>query len=610
MVAAADEAMPDQPWYHDFFGPAFWALVEQEYTDDRTAAEVGYLAATLSRHAPGSRVLDLGCGSGRLARGLADHGFAVTAVDVASAAVSSAQPHPGVEFFTADLLAADPWPGGPFDSAILVQGLGWGSDAEQRRFLARLHEVLAPGGVLVLDVSTAAWILRNFEGHGEAVTPAGRFVLERHYDALTGRVGGAMTHHAGDGSSVRLRQSVRLYLVEQALALATESGFEVISVDADFVSGAAVDMNTRYAQLVCRAAPRPPNTLALSQRTSSRGDELDLHWSPDEAGFLKPSPLELWKQWWPTDATEQLRISGTYDFDDPYGGGRAAPVLSLLHGVPLQPGQVTFGAGVTGLLATVSGLSERGPVAVGRYGHRDAAAWAAASGSPIIVTDDPLEVQLPDGAGSVTMVVLDRPNAVGQQSDAEVELFARGRRLADRGAVLVIDESYANYLGPHASAIALVNRLPNVVVLRGVAKGYCLGGLRSGWAVCSPELADRLRTRTVPLAISAVSVRFTLELLAAGDVFGPLRHRLAEVRDDVRTAFERVGVATEASTSGLPWLTAVDAAQAINRLGGLGISYKRLDPADGLGAPVVRLAVPLSAERVDRLMRITSGGVR
>lgn len=69
------------PWYLTFFGEDFWAVADHEYTPERTAAETGYLAAVLDASAPGRRVLDLGCGTGRHAVALAAREFSVTGAD-------------------------------------------------------------------------------------------------------------------------------------------------------------------------------------------------------------------------------------------------------------------------------------------------------------------------------------------------------------------------------------------------------------------------------------------------------------------------------------------------------------------------------------------------
>ncbi|MGH3995293.1 MAG: class I SAM-dependent methyltransferase, partial [Pseudonocardiaceae bacterium] len=69
-------------WYERYFGADYWVYATAEYTAERTAAEVSYLASVLRAEAPGRRVLDVGCGTGRHAVALAQRGFDVVGVDV------------------------------------------------------------------------------------------------------------------------------------------------------------------------------------------------------------------------------------------------------------------------------------------------------------------------------------------------------------------------------------------------------------------------------------------------------------------------------------------------------------------------------------------------
>ena len=76
-----------EPWYVGFFGEAFWTVATHEYTAERTEREADYLAAVLTDAAPGRRVVDLGCGTGRHAMALARRGFDAVGADVNTWAV-------------------------------------------------------------------------------------------------------------------------------------------------------------------------------------------------------------------------------------------------------------------------------------------------------------------------------------------------------------------------------------------------------------------------------------------------------------------------------------------------------------------------------------------
>ncbi|HUR75169.1 MAG TPA: class I SAM-dependent methyltransferase [Sporichthya sp.] len=103
---------------------------------------------------PGARILDAGCGTGRVAARLAEVGFDTAGTDVDASMLAVARRVPGVRWHlgdlaTLDLTAQDP-PEAPFDLVVaagnvfpfLAPGTG-------PRVLARLTAHLAPGGLLV-----------------------------------------------------------------------------------------------------------------------------------------------------------------------------------------------------------------------------------------------------------------------------------------------------------------------------------------------------------------------------------------------------------------------------------------------------------------------------
>jgi SAM-dependent methyltransferase len=72
----------------------------------------------------GQRVLDLGCGQGRIARHLiALDATAVVAVELSSEMLARAAETPGIEYVQADASTVDWWDGVPFDGAISSMAL-------------------------------------------------------------------------------------------------------------------------------------------------------------------------------------------------------------------------------------------------------------------------------------------------------------------------------------------------------------------------------------------------------------------------------------------------------------------------------------------------------
>lgn len=107
----------------------------------------------LANERPSSRVLDLGCGTGRLTTALALAGHRVTGIDPARASLNVAERKPGAEGVTWIHGTAEDVPGASFDLALMTSHVAqiFVEDTEWRAVLAELHRALRPGGRLAFD---------------------------------------------------------------------------------------------------------------------------------------------------------------------------------------------------------------------------------------------------------------------------------------------------------------------------------------------------------------------------------------------------------------------------------------------------------------------------
>jgi 2-polyprenyl-3-methyl-5-hydroxy-6-metoxy-1,4-benzoquinol methylase len=105
--------------------------------------------------APGSRILDAGCGTGRLSKALHEHGHTVLGVDVDPALIrAAAVDYPGPRYAVADLATLD-LDEEPFDAALLAGNvLVFVAPGSEQRVLSRLVAHLKPDGVLATGFST------------------------------------------------------------------------------------------------------------------------------------------------------------------------------------------------------------------------------------------------------------------------------------------------------------------------------------------------------------------------------------------------------------------------------------------------------------------------
>jgi len=122
----------------------------------------------------GSRVLDAGCGQGRVGAELAARGHQVTGVDADEGLVLAARAdHPGQRWVVADLadldLAAHGDPG-PFDAAVMAGNVMlFVAEATEEQVLRRVAAHLRPDGFAVIGFAAdRGYQLPDFDRHATA----------------------------------------------------------------------------------------------------------------------------------------------------------------------------------------------------------------------------------------------------------------------------------------------------------------------------------------------------------------------------------------------------------------------------------------------------------
>jgi hypothetical protein len=125
---------------------------------------------------------------------------------------------------------------------------------------------------------------------------------------------------------------------------------------------------------------------------------------------------------------------------------------------------------------------------------------------------------------------------------------------------VVIDEAYVEYAdaGSGPDSLALYRRYPNVCILRTFSKAYGLAGLRVGYAVAAPAIAEGLRRTALPFAVSALAQKAAVASLDAGE---EMEARVAVVRQErsrMAAQLEAQGWKLQPSQGNFLWIRADD----------------------------------------------------
>ena len=100
---------------------------------------------------------------------------------------------------------------------------------------------------------------------------------------------------------------------------------------------------------------------------------------------------------------------------------------------------------------------------------------------------------------------------------SEIEAFLAK---VPQDVLVVLDEAYTEYLSAEQryDAIAWIARFPNLLVSRTFSKAYGLAGLRVGYAIAHPEVADLMNRVRQPFNVSSVALA-AAEAALADDEF-------------------------------------------------------------------------------------------
>ncbi len=202
--------------------------------DTRTGDAVE-LAWRLLDLRPGMSVLDLACGHGDLANGLAARGCRVTGLDSSAVFLDRARADAAAAGLSVEYVAGDmrdlPWTDHRFDRVVnWSTAFGYFDDAANRAVLDGIARVLRPGGRLAMDLDNLTSFLASYcPSRVVAARGNGDMLVDRyHLDALTSRFEAERTV-IRDGRTRRVNFVKRLFGFPELRDWLLAAGFTAVN---------------------------------------------------------------------------------------------------------------------------------------------------------------------------------------------------------------------------------------------------------------------------------------------------------------------------------------------------------------------------------------------
>jgi histidinol-phosphate aminotransferase len=242
--------------------------------------------------------------------------------------------------------------------------------------------------------------------------------------------------------------------------------------------------------------------------------------------------------------------------------GAAALTQAIAERFAVPPGHVAVGCGSVGVLQQLmEAVGEPGAEVV--YGWRSFEAYPPlADLAALTSVRVPLRDETHDLAAMAAAITPRTRLILVCNPNNPTGTVVRGRELTafldqvPADCLVILDEAYREYIrdGDVPDGIDLYRDRPNVAVLRTFSKAYGLAGLRIGFLIGHPPVADAIRKTMLPFTVNAIAQAAAVASLNAEDELLDRVETVVKERDRVREALREDGWTVPVTEANFVWL--------------------------------------------------------
>lgn len=279
------------------------------------------------------------------------------------------------------------------------------------------------------------------------------------------------------------------------------------------------------------------------QPNSSRMIKLNTNENPYPPA---PGVLEALKNF----QTDSLKL-----YPDPTAG---VLVSALAKEYNLAPEQIFVGVGSDDVLAMIflTFFNSKKPILFPDITYSFYDVWAELYRTPyeVLSLDEKLHIQIQDYMRDNGGVIFPNPNAPTGvlMSTDDIEKIIQ----ANQDVIVVVDEAYIDFGGE--SALPLIDKYDNVIVVQTFSKSRSMAGMRIGYAMAQPKLIQYLND--VKYSFNSYTMNQTTLVLGAKAVedqayFEETRNKIICTRERVKVQMKALGFEFEDSMSNFLFVT-------------------------------------------------------
>jgi histidinol-phosphate aminotransferase len=198
----------------------------------------------------------------------------------------------------------------------------------------------------------------------------------------------------------------------------------------------------------------------------------------------------------------------------------------------------------------------------------------------------------------IALVSPNNPTGQVMEADALARVLDWSR---ERHTPVLFDGAYAEFAQRDPTPMLLTE--PHVTIVRTFSKAFGLAGLRVGYAIAPPSIADRLRAVGSPYPTSGLSIEHALHAWTSKhDAMHASTIRIAAERETLTRLLRGLRVRTLDSQANFVLALSTHASTIARQLAACGIAVRSFGPDEPL-KDALRITLPGQAPAFDRLCR-------